>query len=116
MFGRRYLGSRRTGSPAARRFRQLWFDLTPDHGVLELHDRLTAGIGLEPHIVVCSDDTNFAWWESEDGDWPGSRRSVLPEPPWRNVALRFNPRGDERLGRGAPVPYRSARSTRHTST
>jgi hypothetical protein len=51
-----------------------WFDLTPFHGVLELHERLAAAIALALHIVVCSGDTTFAWWESDHGGWLGWRR------------------------------------------
>jgi hypothetical protein len=48
----------------------VWFDLAPNHGVLEFHERLTAGIGLELHVMVCADDRIVAWWESDDGVWP----------------------------------------------
>jgi hypothetical protein len=46
------------------------FDLAPNHGVLEFHERLVAGIGLELHVVR-ADNMTFAWWESEDGGWLG---------------------------------------------
>jgi hypothetical protein len=50
-----------------------WFDLAPFHRVLELHERLTAGIGLELHVVVCSDGAGtFARWESDHGSWLGA--------------------------------------------
>lgn len=49
-----------------------WFDLTPDHGVLELHEHLTAGVGLELHVVLCGDGIGtFAWWVTDDGGWMG---------------------------------------------
>lgn len=48
-----------------------WFDLTPDHGVLELHEHLTDGIGLELHVVMCADSATFAWWVTDDGRWMG---------------------------------------------
>ena len=49
-----------------------WHDLTWDHGVLELHEHLSAGIGLELHLVVLDpDDTSWAWWVTHDGGWLG---------------------------------------------
>jgi hypothetical protein len=31
-----------------------------------------AGIGLELHLVVRSDNTTVAWWAmSDEGEWPG---------------------------------------------
>jgi hypothetical protein len=54
-----------------------WFDLAPQHGVLDLHERLTAGIGLELHIVVCSDDTTIAGGRNEEA--VGLGVTVRPE-------------------------------------
>ena len=50
------------GSPA-------WFDLAPDHEVLELDERLTApGPALELHIVVDVEaGETFAWWMTDRG-------------------------------------------------
>jgi len=49
--------------------REDWFDLAPDHGVLEFDERLTCDVGFELHLVIDSEtgDT-IAWWERE-GDW-----------------------------------------------
>lgn len=50
----------------------IWFDVAPAHGVLEFDPRLTPfGHALELHVVVCEDETTFAWWESENGGWLG---------------------------------------------
>lgn len=49
--------------------REQWFELEPDHGVLELDERLTCGVGFELHVVVDSEtDDTIAWWERE-GEW-----------------------------------------------
>ena len=46
-----------------------WFDLEPDHGVLEFDERLTYGVGFELHIVIDSEaGDSIAWWERE-GEW-----------------------------------------------
>ena len=46
-----------------------WFDLAEDHGVLELHERFTCGVGLELHLVTDSETgETIAWWERE-GEW-----------------------------------------------
>ena len=46
-----------------------WFDLAEDHGVLELHERVAGGTGLELHLVVDHEtDDSIAWWERE-GEW-----------------------------------------------
>ncbi len=39
-----------------------WFDPDDDHGVLELHERLTAGVGLELHVLVQSDGSGTLAW------------------------------------------------------
>ena len=48
-----------------------WHDLSPDHGVLELHERLTApGPPLELHVVRDSETGGTAaWWEDDEGTW-----------------------------------------------
>jgi hypothetical protein len=46
------------------------YDLSPNHVVLELHERLTwPGRGLEFHVTVAKDDIGaVAWWQ--DGHPP----------------------------------------------
>ncbi len=48
-------------------------DLTEDHIVLELHERLMApGPALELHIVQdTATGTTAAWWEDDEGGWLG---------------------------------------------
>lgn len=49
-----------------------WYDLTPDHGALEIPEQASGGIGLELHVVICTDGTGtFAWWQSDRGGWLG---------------------------------------------
>lgn len=49
--------------------RATWFDLSPDHGVLEIDEGATLpGPALELHVVVISDVT-FAWWATDQGVW-----------------------------------------------
>jgi hypothetical protein len=46
-----------------------WFDLAPDHGVLELHEHLTSpGPALELHVVFdAAKGRTIAWWETDEG-------------------------------------------------
>lgn len=46
-----------------------WFDLSPGHGVLELHERVTApGPALELHVIEVRDGSHVrACWLSDDG-------------------------------------------------
>jgi hypothetical protein len=46
-----------------------WYEISPDHGVLQLHERLTApGPPLELHIVHDpKTGATAAWWEDDDG-------------------------------------------------
>jgi hypothetical protein len=44
--------------------------LARDHFVVELHERLTADLGLDLHLVIGSDGSGtLAWWESDRGGW-----------------------------------------------
>ena len=49
----------------------VWHDLDPNHGVLELHETLTApGPLLELHVVTDSETcVTAAWWEDHEGTW-----------------------------------------------
>jgi hypothetical protein len=49
----------------------VWHDLAPDHGVLELHEALTApGLPPELHVVTdCETGSTAAWWEDDEGTW-----------------------------------------------
>jgi hypothetical protein len=51
--------------------RLVWHDLAPDHGVLELHEELTApGPALELHVVTdTATGAAAAWWEDDEGTW-----------------------------------------------
>ncbi len=51
-----------------------WFDLDEDHGVLELDEHLTGGVGLELHLAYASRWGWLAWWERDDGAWLGIAR------------------------------------------
>lgn len=51
-----------------------WFDLDEDHGVLEFHEYLTGGVGLELHLVHTPHWGWLAWWERDDGAWLGMAR------------------------------------------
>jgi hypothetical protein len=44
------------------------FVLAPEHWVLEFHERLTAGVGIELHVVGWQGGT-AAWWIDERGRW-----------------------------------------------
>lgn len=48
-----------------------WFDLATDHGVLELHEALTApGPVLELHVVQDAETgATIAWWANDRGEW-----------------------------------------------
>ncbi len=47
----------------------IWHDVTSDHGILELHEDLTApGPALELHVVNES-GVAVAWWEDDNGTW-----------------------------------------------
>ncbi|MGO8993893.1 MAG: hypothetical protein ACLQVI_11230 [Polyangiaceae bacterium] len=48
-----------------------WHDIDTDHGVLELHEALTApGPPLELHVVTDSETGGTAaWWEDDAGTW-----------------------------------------------
>ena len=50
---------------------RVWHELDPDHGVLELHEALTApGPPLELHVVQDSETGGTAaWWEDDQGTW-----------------------------------------------
>ena len=48
-----------------------WFDLDDDHGVLELHERVAEGVGLELHVAHTLRFGLIAWWERDDGAWLG---------------------------------------------
>jgi hypothetical protein len=49
----------------------VWHDLQPNHGVLELHERLTdPGPPLELHVVLDAETgRTAAWWEDDAGTW-----------------------------------------------
>jgi hypothetical protein len=44
------------------------FLLAPEHWVLEFNEHLTAGVGLELHIVAWGDSA-AAWWLDDRGRW-----------------------------------------------
>jgi hypothetical protein len=43
------------------------FLLASEHWVLEFHERLTAGVGLELHVVVAWNDGAAPWWLDDRG-------------------------------------------------
>jgi hypothetical protein len=49
----------------------IWFELDPEHGVLELpQDAL--GQGIELHVVTDGVGSSIAWWEDDQGRWVGA--------------------------------------------
>jgi hypothetical protein len=46
--------------------------LADDHAMLEFPECLSAGVGLEMHLVFTPGESTFAWWETNTGLWLGS--------------------------------------------
>jgi hypothetical protein len=63
------LGAKPAAVPDASSLRrQVWYQLTDDHSVLELPTARTSGLTLALHVVVDADaDATIAWWEVESG-------------------------------------------------